>query len=81
MSLWRKSGKNLALLSGFSHFPSGVTFVKGHKLLCAVSSHVGFSVMVLFSLGFCVFWGAGVLDAVGKEKQEGVSMVRAVRFW
>ncbi|NXQ27836.1 FANCA protein, partial [Alaudala cheleensis] len=35
----------------------------------------------LFSLGFCVFWGPGVLDAVGKEKQEDVSMVQAVRFW
>lgn len=78
---WRKSGKNSALLSGFSHFPGGVTFVKGHRLLIAVSSRVGFGVMVLFSSGFCVFWGPGVLDAVGKEKQEDVSMVRAGRFW
>lgn len=81
MSLWRKSGKNSALLSGLSYFPGGVTFVKGHKLLIPVSSHVGFRAMVLFSLGFCVFWGPGVLDAVGKEKEEDVSMVRAVRFW
>ncbi|NXT72275.1 FANCA protein, partial [Chaetops frenatus] len=44
-------------------------------------SRVGFSVTVLFSLGFSVFWGTGVLDAVGKEKQEDVSMVQAVRFW
>ncbi|NWH98047.1 FANCA protein, partial [Tichodroma muraria] len=44
-------------------------------------SHVGFSVTVLFSLGFCVFWGPGVLDAVGKEKQEDVSMVQAGMFW
>lgn len=64
-----------------AHFPSRVTFVKGHKLLIPVSSCVGFSVTVLFSLGFCVFWGTGVLDAVGKEKQEDVSMVQAVRFW
>ncbi|NXD30610.1 FANCA protein, partial [Spelaeornis formosus] len=45
------------------------------------SSHVRFRVTVLFSLAFCVFWGPGVLDAVGKEKQEDVSMVQAVRFW
>lgn len=64
-----------------AHFPSRVTFVKGHKLLIPVNSCVGFSVTVLFSLGFCVFWGTGVLDAVGKEKQEDVSMVQAVRFW
>lgn len=64
-----------------AHFPSGVTFVKGQKLLIAVNSHVGFLVTFLFSLGFCVFWGPGVLDAVGKEKQEDVSMVQAVRFW
>ncbi|NXU39219.1 FANCA protein, partial [Drymodes brunneopygia] len=38
-------------------------------------------VAFLFSLDFCVFWGPGVLDAVGKEKQEDVSMVQAVRFW
>ncbi|NXH89101.1 FANCA protein, partial [Edolisoma coerulescens] len=30
---------------------------------------------------FCVFWGTGVLDAVGKEKQEDGSVVQAVRFW
>lgn len=78
MSLWRKSGRNLV---ASVHFPSEVTFVKRHQLLILVSSHVGFSVTVLFSLGFCVFWGPGVLDAVGKEKQEDVSMVQAVRFW
>uniref|UniRef100_A0A8C3Y6K5 FANCA protein n=1 Tax=Catharus ustulatus TaxID=91951 RepID=A0A8C3Y6K5_CATUS len=58
-----------------------VEFQKGHRLLIPVNSRVGFGVMVLFSLGFCVFWGPGVLDAVGKEKQEDVSMVRAGRFW
>ncbi|NXE95106.1 FANCA protein, partial [Menura novaehollandiae] len=47
------------------------------------SSRVGFSVTVHFhvSLCFCVFWGTGVLDAVGKEKQEDASVLQAVRFW
>uniref|UniRef100_A0A8C3NQW3 FA complementation group A n=1 Tax=Cyanoderma ruficeps TaxID=181631 RepID=A0A8C3NQW3_9PASS len=53
----------------------------GHQLLIPGRSHVGFSVTVLFSLVFSVFWGPGVLDAVAKEKQEDVSMVQAVRFW
>ncbi|NXY15974.1 FANCA protein, partial [Atrichornis clamosus] len=47
------------------------------------SSCMGFNVTVHlhFSLCFSVFWGTGVLDAVGKEKQEDVSMLQAVRFW
>ncbi|TRZ15413.1 hypothetical protein HGM15179_011660 [Zosterops borbonicus] len=53
----------------------------GRKVEFQKVAHVRTNVTVLFSLGFCVFWGPGVLDAVGKEKQEDVSMVQAVRFW
>ncbi|KAF1648494.1 Fanconi anemia group A protein, partial [Eudyptes chrysocome] len=38
-----------------------------------------------FRFSHCIFvsllWGTGVLDAVGKEKQEDVSMLQAMRFW
>uniref|UniRef100_A0A663DLP3 FA complementation group A n=1 Tax=Aquila chrysaetos chrysaetos TaxID=223781 RepID=A0A663DLP3_AQUCH len=42
---------------------------------CHSSFHFSHCVFVL------LFWGTGVLDAVGKEKQEDVSTLQAMRFW
>uniref|UniRef100_A0A8B9IV00 FA complementation group A n=1 Tax=Amazona collaria TaxID=241587 RepID=A0A8B9IV00_9PSIT len=44
---------------------------------CHSSFHFHFSHCGFVSL----FWGTGVLDAVGKEKQEDVSMLQARKFW
>lgn len=54
-------------------FPNGVT------LTVSVVSQI----FLLFSLPFlCFYFGEpGVLDAVGKEKEEDVSTLQAMRFW
>ncbi|NWU73012.1 FANCA protein, partial [Pterocles burchelli] len=49
----------------------------GRKLEFKKVPHFHFSHCVFVSL----FWGTGVLDAVGKEKEEDVSTLQAMRFW
>ncbi|NXK98292.1 FANCA protein, partial [Formicarius rufipectus] len=73
------------LLSGKSFYFAVVLLQNGFEQAEELGRKVEFQKVPYFhshfSLWFCVFWHTGVLDVVGKEKQEDDSTLQAVRFW